>query len=95
MDEKTIAARALLYAREAIAAKKDADGAPHSAAAVRAGEWDDQHEVKDAALGARAAIIGLHHLGEARMRSRKCECASPMVRCDHRGCRCQLCGELA
>lgn len=64
MDEKTIETRALLYAREAIAAKKDADGAPHSAAAVRAGAWDEQHEVKDAALGARAAIIGLRPSAE-------------------------------
>lgn len=26
--------------------------------------------------------------------SRHCQCRSPMIRCDHRGCRCQLCGEL-
>lgn len=63
MDEKTIATRALLYAREAIAAKKDADGAPHSAASVRAGEWDGQHEVKDAALGARAVLASLSQAG--------------------------------
>jgi len=34
-------------------------------------------------------------LRQAATKFRKCECASPMVRCDHRGCRCQLCGELA
>lgn len=23
-----------------------------------------------------------------------CLCESPLIRCDHRGCRCTLCGEL-
>lgn len=26
---------------------------------------------------------------------RKCTCTDPIIKCDHRGCRCQMCGELA
>lgn len=24
----------------------------------------------------------------------RCECESPVIKCDHRGCRCQMCGNL-
>lgn len=46
---------ALLIAREVIAEKKEADGAPNAARLIREGRWDDQHEVMDAYLGARRA----------------------------------------
>lgn len=56
--------RAMLIAREVIAKKKEADQAPHSAALVRSGAWDDDTEVANAYLGALAA---LESMGEAVM----------------------------
>jgi hypothetical protein len=47
IDEK-----AMQIAREAIARKKEFDGANASAALVRSGAWDGQHEVMDAYRGA-------------------------------------------
>ena len=51
-----VSAKAMQIAREAIASKKEFDGATHSAADVRAGRWDGQHEVMDAYRGAIAAL---------------------------------------
>lgn len=45
----------LKVAREAIAKKKEADDAHHSAAQVRAGDMDN-HEVKDAVCGIKEWI---------------------------------------
>jgi hypothetical protein len=48
--------RALELAREAVAKFKDADGATHTAAGVRAGQYDDITEVRYAYAGALAAL---------------------------------------
>lgn len=47
---------AIKIAREAIAAKKEAEGAPASAHLIRAGVWDDTAEVANARIGALAAM---------------------------------------
>jgi hypothetical protein len=47
---------AIKIAREAIAAKKEAEGAPNAAHLIRAGVWDDSSEVANARIGALAVI---------------------------------------
>lgn len=42
-------------AREAIAALRDEEGAPHTAECIRSGKWDGNGEIQYSLIGARAA----------------------------------------